>query len=166
MILETVSQRRDLLARSKTVAMVGASPNQQRPSYFVFSYLRTKGMLAVSPINPTIAAIDGVRAYASLADYAAQNGAPDIVDVFRKPADAPQVVREAIAAGAKAVWFQYGVINDEAIALADRAGLDVVVDRCIKVESARFDGGLSIGGLNSGLISSKRAVPLKVLAAR
>jgi predicted CoA-binding protein len=155
-ILETVSQRRDLLARSHTVAMVGASPNPTRPSYFVFSYLRTKALLQVAPINPAVTEIDGVKAYPTLAAYAAERGAPDIVDVFRKPADAPQVVREAIAIGAKAVWFQYGVINDEAIRLADEAGMDVVVDRCIKVESARFDGGLSVGGLNSGLITSRR----------
>jgi predicted CoA-binding protein len=165
-ILETISQRRDLLARSRTVAMVGASPNTTRPSYFVFSYLRTKGLLDVSPINPATPAIDGVRSYPSLAAYAAERGAPDIVDVFRKPSDAPSVAREAVAAGAKAIWFQYGVINEEAIRIADDAGLDVVVDRCIKVESARFDGGLSIGGLNSGLISSKRAVPLVKLAGR
>jgi predicted CoA-binding protein len=165
-ILATVSQRRDLLARSKTVAMVGASPNQQRPSYFVFSYLRTKGRLAIAPINPMVSDIDGVPAYKTLADYAAAHGAPDIVDVFRKPADAPQVAREAIAVGAKAIWFQYGVINEEAIALADAAGLDVVVDRCIKVESARFDGGLATGGLNSGLISSRRATLAPAHAAR
>jgi uncharacterized protein len=156
-ILRTPAQRRELLMRSKTVAMVGASPNPTRPSYFVFSYLRTKGRLEVTPINPTVAAIDGVKAYPSLAAYAAERGAPDVVDVFRRPQDAPQVTREAIAAGAKALWFQYGVVNPEAIALADAAGLDVVVDRCIKVESARFDGGLSTGGLNSGLITSKRA---------
>lgn len=160
MILRTPSQRLALLARSRTVAMVGASPNPTRPSYFVFSYLRTKGRLEVTPINPTTREIDGITAYASLADYLAERGAPDIVDVFRKPADAPQVTREAITAGAKAIWFQYGVINDEAIELADEAGLDVVVDRCIKVESARFDSGLSIGGFNSGLISSKRGAPL------
>lgn len=158
MILETVSQRRALLERSRTVAMVGASPNTTRPSYFVFSYLRTKGLLDTAPINPAVAAIDGIKAYPTLAAYAAERGAPDIVDVFRKASDAPNVVREAIAAGAKAVWFQYGVINEEAIRLADDAGLDVVVDRCLKVESARFDGGLSLGGLNSGLISSKRAI--------
>ena len=156
MILETVSQRRDLLDRSHKVAMVGVSPNPTRPSYFVFSYLRTKGRFEIAPINPNVVEIDGVKAYSSLAVYAAERGAPDIVDVFRKPADAPPVAREAIAAGAKAIWFQYGVINDEAIRLADAAGLDVVVDRCMKVESARFDGGLSIGGLNSGLISSRR----------
>jgi hypothetical protein len=155
-ILTTVSQRRDLLARSRTVAMVGASPNPTRPSYFVFSYLRTRGRLDLSPINPAVAQIDGVKAYPSLEAYAAERGAPDIVDVFRKPADAPAVARAAVAAGAKAIWFQYGVINQDAIDIADAAGLDVVVDRCIKVESARFDGGLSIGGLNSGLITARR----------
>ena len=159
MILDTPAQRRALLDRSRTVAMVGASANHSRPSYFVFSYLRTKGKLDIAPINPTIAEIDGVHAYPSLAAYASERGAPpDIVDVFRRPEEAPQVTREAIAAGAKAIWFQYGVINDEAIRLADEAGLDVVVDRCIKIESARFDGGLSIGGLNSGLITAKRGV--------
>lgn len=160
MILDTVSQRRALLERSRTLAMVGASPNATRPSYFVFSYLRTKGRLSVTPINPTVDEIDGVRAYPSLAAYAATHGAPDIVDVFRRPEAALDVAREAIAVGAKAIWFQYGVVNEAAIALADAAGLDVVVDRCIKVESARFDGGLATGGLDSGLISSKRALPM------
>ena len=156
MILETVGERRDLLDRSRTVAMVGASANPARPSYFVFSYLRTRGRFEITPINPTIAEIDGVRAYPSLAAYAAEHGAPDIVDVFRRPEEAPQVSRDAIAVGAKAIWFQYGVINDEAIRLADEAGLAVVVDRCIKVESARFDGGLALAGVNTGLVSARR----------
>ncbi len=158
MILNTVSARRDLLDRSTTIAMVGASANPLRPSYTVFSYLRTRTRYEVTPINPTIATIDGVTAFPSLAAYAAAHGAPDIVDVFRKPSEALAVVDEAIAIGAKAIWFQYGVINDEAIARADKAGLDVVVDRCLKVESARFDGGLSTNGLNSGLITSRRRV--------
>jgi predicted CoA-binding protein len=158
MILQTLAQRRELLDRARSVALVGASDNPTRPSYFVFSYLRTKGKFAIAPVNPTIASIDGIPAYPTLAAYAAANGPPDIVDVFRNAAAAPAVTREAIAAGAKAIWFQYGVINDNAIALADAAGLDVVVDRCIKVESARFDGGLAIGGLNSGLITARRRV--------
>jgi predicted CoA-binding protein len=156
MILQTPAQRRALLDRSRSVAMVGASATHTRPSYFVFSYLRTRGRLDVTPINPVIAEIDGVRAYPTLAAYAADHGAPDIVDVFRKPEDAPQVARDAIAAGAKAIWFQYGVINPEAIRLADEAGLDVVVDRCIKVESARFDGGLAMGGMNTGVLTARR----------
>ena len=156
MILGTIAERQDLLARSKTVAMVGASANPLRPSYTVFSYVRTQGRFTVTPINPTITAIDGVKAYPSLAAFAAENGPPDIVDVFRKPSEVVELAREAIEAGAKAIWFQYGVVNQEAIDIADRAGLDVVVDRCLKVESARFNGGLATSGLNSGLISSRR----------
>lgn len=156
MILQTPSQVRELLLRSRTVAVVGVSKNPLRPSYTVFSYLRTQGRFAVAPVNPTIASIDGIPAYPSLAQYAAANGAPDIVDVFRKPSEVVPLVHEAIAIGATSIWFQYGVINDEAIRLADEAGLDVVVDRCIKVESARFNGGLSTAGINSGIISSRR----------
>ncbi|HTJ27647.1 MAG TPA: CoA-binding protein [Candidatus Limnocylindria bacterium] len=156
MILETAAERRALLDRSHTIAMVGASPNPTRPSYFVFSYLRTRGRVEIAPINPTITEIDGVRAYPSLAAYAAERGAPDIVDVFRRPQEAPQVAREAVAIGAKAIWFQYGVVNEEAIRIADEAGLDVVVDRCIKVETARFDGNLALGGINTGLLTAKR----------
>jgi predicted CoA-binding protein len=136
--------------------MIGASANPLRPSYTVFSYLRTMTPFDVTPINPTLREIDGVNAYPSLSAYAAERGAPDIVDVFRKPSEVVDVVREAIAVGAKAVWFQYGIINEEAIRLADEAGLAVIVDRCIKVEWARLSGGLSTTGLNSGLISSRR----------
>jgi uncharacterized protein len=157
MIVSLPSQRRDLLARVKTVAMVGASNNHLRPSYTVFSYLRTQTPFDVMPINPALDAIDGIKGYPSLAAYAAQRGAPDVVDVFRKPSALVAVVNETIAAGAKAIWFQYGVINDEAIRLADEAGLDVVVDRCMKVEYARFHGGLATAGANSGVITSRRA---------
>jgi len=157
MILETPAQRRALLERSKSVAVVGASNNPMRPSYTVFSYLRTQHRFAIAAINPTIAEIDGVASYPSLTAYAQAHGAPDIVDVFRKPSEVVALVQEAIAVGAKAIWFQYGVINEEAIALADKAGLDVVVDRCMKVESARFNGGLSMTGLNSGIITSRRS---------
>jgi len=155
-ILTTPSQRRDLLRRIHTVAMVGASANPLRPSYTVFSYLRTRSDYDVTPINPTIQEIDGVRAFPSLEAYARERGAPDLVDVFRKPAEALGVVREAIALGIPAVWFQYGVVNPEAIALADEAAMSVVVDRCLKVEHARFCGGLSMSGLNSGIITSRR----------
>lgn len=156
MILDTVSARRDLLEGSTTVAMIGASSNPLRPSYTVFSYLRMQSRYEVTPINPTITEIDGVPAFPSLTAYAQAHGAPDIVDVFRKPSEVVPIVQEAIAAGAKAIWFQYGVINEDAIRLADEAGLLVVVDRCIKVEYARLSGGLSTSGLNSGLISSRR----------
>jgi predicted CoA-binding protein len=157
MILDTAAARRALLDRSRTIAVVGASANTNRPSYFVFSFLRTCGRYDVTPVNPMLKhGIDGVAAFPSLEAYASAKGAPDIVDVFRKPDEAPQVVREAIAAGAKAIWFQYGVVNAEAIRLADDAGLDVVVDRCIKIETARFTGTLALGGMNTGIISARR----------
>lgn len=159
MIVRTPSQRQALLENVRTIAVVGASPNALRPSYTVFSYLRTQTPWDVTPVNPAVEAIDGVRAYPSLAAYAAERGAPDLVDVFRKPAGAVAVVEDAIAAGARAIWFQYGVVNADAIALADAAGLAVVVDRCVKVEHARFSGGLTTSGLNSGLITSRRRAP-------
>jgi uncharacterized protein len=160
-ILTTPSQRRALLERIRTIAVVGASPNPLRPSYTVFSYLRRQPGYDVVPINPTIDAIDGVTSYPTLAAYAARCGSPDVVDVFRKPTETVALVNDAIAAGAKAVWLQYGVVNDAAIALADENGLDVVVDRCMKVEHARFCGGLSTSGLNSGIITSRRR-PIRV----
>lgn len=157
MILRIASERRALLDRITTVAVVGASGNPLRPSYTVFSYLRTRTRYRPAPINPTIESIDGVKAYPSLKAYAQEKGPPDVVDVFRKPSELVSVVDDAIAAGARAIWFQYGVINGDAIEKADAAGLDVVVDRCIKVEHARFAGGLSATGLNSGIISSRLA---------
>jgi uncharacterized protein len=157
MIARTPNEIRTLLESIRTVAVVGASDNALRPSYTVFSYLRTQTPYRVTPINPKLDAIDGVKAFPTLAAYAAENGPPDVVDVFRRPSDAPSVVEDAIAAGARAIWFQYGVVNEEAIARADVAGLTVVVDRCIKVEYARWCGGLTAGGLNSGVITSRRS---------
>lgn len=158
MILATPSERRALLERTRSIAMVGASSNPLRPSYTVFSYLRRQPEYIVAPINPTLESIDGVQAFPSLVAYAAEHGAPDVVDVFRKSSELVAVTTEAIAVGAKAIWFQYGVVNDEAIAIAERSGVTVVVDRCMKVEHARFCGGLSTAGLNSGLITSRRFV--------
>ncbi len=138
MILTTAEQRDALLRRARTIAVVGASANPSRDSHAVFLFLRACGRYDVSPINPALAdGIDGAPAFASLAAYAAEHGAPDIVDVFRRADEAPAVARDAVAVGAKAIWFQFGVVNDEAIRIADEAGLDVVVDRCIKIDAAR-----------------------------
>ncbi|HKU81254.1 MAG TPA: CoA-binding protein [Candidatus Tumulicola sp.] len=156
MILTTPAQRRELLDRITTIAVVGASANPLRPSYTVFSYLRTQTPYSVTPINPTIAEIDGVAAYPSLEAYAQRHGPPDLVDVFRRPSELRAVVEEAIAIQAPAIWLQYGVVDDDAIALADGHGITVVADRCIKVEYARFSGGLATAGLNSGIITSRR----------
>jgi predicted CoA-binding protein len=158
MIVTTAAQRRSLIDDSRRIAIVGASANQGRASYFVFRYMLTRGRFEVLPINPTLTAIDGIECFPDLAAYAAVHGSPDIVDVFRKPSEALGVTRDAIAVKATAIWYQYGVVNEEAIALADQAGLLVVVDRCLKVETARFDGGLAMGGLNTGLIHSRRRI--------
>lgn len=133
MILDEPEARRALLENSTSIAVVGASENPSRPSYGVFAYLRAHGY-QVTPVNPNLESVDGVRAYPSLVAMAADHGAPDLVDVFRKADDALAVVDDAIAAHAKAVWFQLGIINPEAIARADAAGLDVVVDFCTKIE--------------------------------
>jgi predicted CoA-binding protein len=136
MILETRAQRDALLQRARTIAVVGASANPARPSYLVFSYLHASGRYDVAPINPTLTSgVDGSAAYPNLEAYATECGAPDIVDVFRNPDETPGVARAAVAIGAKAIWFQNGVINEEAIRIADEAGLDVVVDRCIMVDA-------------------------------
>lgn len=156
MILRTASERRDLINTSVRIAIVGASANTGRASYFVLRYMQTRKRFEVTPINPMLQDIEGVPAFPNLQAYAAVHGAPDIVNVFRKPSEAVGVTQDAITVGARAIWYQYGVVNDEAIALADSAGLFVVVDKCLKVETARFDGNLAMGGLNTGLISSRR----------
>ena len=155
MIADTPAKRRAILDRSHLIAIVGASPNPQRPSYFVFRYLRTHGF-EVYGVNPNYAEIDGVKCYPTLADFAREHGPPDVVDVFRKPSETPPIARDAVAVKAKAIWFQYTVINQEAIRIADDAGLDVVFDRCMKVEHARFSGGLSIAGMDSGVLTARR----------
>jgi predicted CoA-binding protein len=138
MILAKPAQRRELLARSRTIAIVGASASRERPSYGVFTALRADARFDATPINAALGAdLDGTPAFPSLAAYAAERGAPDIVDVFRRSEDAPEVAREAVAVGARAIWLQLGVVSAEAIRIADAAGLDVVVDHCIKVDAAR-----------------------------
>lgn len=142
MILLTSSEQHALLARSIRVAVVGASPKTSRPTYDVFHYLRTQPLLDVAPINATVSAIDGIEAYPTLRAYARVWGAPDIVTVCRNPADAAKIAKQAIAVGAKAIWFQLGVATDEAIEVADRAGLDVVAERSIEVEFMRLAGAV------------------------
>ncbi len=125
-----------LLASARTIAVVGASDRPNRPSYGVMQFLSDRGW-RVLPVNPRITGerIVGEYVWHDLG----QIGEPiDIVDIFRRPEEAGEVVDQAIAAGAKAVWMQLGVINDEAAARAEAAGLQVVVDRCIKIDAARL----------------------------
>jgi len=145
---------RDVLSRTRTVAMVGASPNWNRPSYFVMKYLQLKNFRVI-PVNPRAAGetILGETAYGSLDEVPE---AVDMVDVFRSAKEAMAITQQAIKKGAKVVWMQIGVRNDEAARLAEDAGLSVVMNRCPKIEYSRLYGELSWGGFNSGVISSKR----------
>ncbi len=147
--------RLGILRRTKSVAIVGASNNPARASYFVGTYLLSSSPFDVYFVNPRADEILGQKAYASLADLPV---VPDVVDVFRRHEDLPGVAREAVAVGAKALWLQLGSWNEEAAKIAEDAGLDVVMDRCIKIEHARFHGGLHLAGFDTGVISSKRQV--------
>jgi predicted CoA-binding protein len=149
-------ERLAILREARTVALVGVSPNPLRSSNFVATYL-TRTSYTMWPVNPHADEVLGLKSYPSLADLP---GPPDIVDCFRKASELPQVVEEAIAVGAKVVWFQLGLRNDEAAAMAVAAGLKVVQDRCLKIEHARFAGGLHLAGFDTGVISSKRRRPV------
>jgi len=143
-----------VLGSTKTIAMVGASPNWNRPSYFVMKYLQVKGY-KVYPVNPRAIGqiILDEPVYGSLADLPET---VDMVDIFRVSAAAGLISDEAVAHGAKSIWMQLTVRNDEAAERAEAAGLSVVMNRCPKIEYARLHGELSWGGFNSRTISAKR----------
>src|ERR1700746_3238387 len=151
------AQLRSILHRVKTIAMVGASSNWNRPSYFVMKYLQGKGYRVI-PVNPGIAGqmLLGETAYASLRDIPEP---VDMVDVFRPARDAPAIVEDAIAIGAKVVWMQLGIRNDHAAATAERAGIEVIMNRCPKIEFGRLGGELSWSGVNSGIIRNRPPAP-------
>jgi uncharacterized protein len=142
-----------ILHRARTVAIVGLSPNELRASHFVGYYLRRHGYTVI-PVNPREASILGARSYASLAEIPEPI---DVVDVFRAPDAVPDIAAEAVTAGAGALWLQYGVISPEGAKLAEAGGLDVVMDRCIKVEHARYLGRMHWLGFNTGEITSSRS---------
>jgi predicted CoA-binding protein len=155
-IIETAAERLDILTRYRRIAMVGLSANQYRPSHFAAIYLLAEGY-HVTPINPGEPEILGRPSYPSLTALAEVDPAAiEIVDIFRTPNDVPPIVDEAIAVGARVVWMQLGVIHQEAARQAVAAGLDVVMDRCVKIEHARFFGGLNLIGLNTGVLTSRR----------
>ena len=152
-VLERAGERLALMQRTRTVAIVGMSANPARASHFVATYLRGKSDWTVWFVNPRETEILGERVYASLA---ALPEPPDLVDVFRRVDDLPTVVDEAVAARAGAVWFQLGLEHDDAAATAARAGLSVVQNRCLKIEHARFAGGLHTAGFVTPVIDSRR----------
>jgi predicted CoA-binding protein len=152
----TPLERLQIIQTARTVALVGVSGNPLRSSNFVATYL-VRTDLEIYPVNPMYDEILGLKSYPSLADLPV---VPDVVDVFRRHDEIPGVVEEAIAVGAKVVWFQLGLRHDEAAARAVEAGLRVVQNRCLKIEHARFSGSLHLAGFNTGVISSRRRRPL------
>ena len=148
------AQIRAILERVKTVAMVGASSNWNRPSYFVMKYLQGKGYRVI-PVNPTAAGQEllGEKVYARLEDVPEKI---DMVDIFRNSSAAGPITDDAIRLGAKIVWMQIGVRNEEAARRAEEAGLKVVMNRCPKIEWSRLNGELAWSGINTGIVSSKR----------
>lgn len=146
-------ERKAIIDRSRTIAVVGASANPARASNFVAAYVIGVTHLEFQPVNPRESEILGHRCVPSLSDLDAP---PDIVCVFRRSEDCLPVAEEAVAVNARSLWLQLGVINDEAMTLAHDAGLDAVQDRCIKIEHARFAGGLHLAGFDTGVIDSRR----------
>ena len=156
-IVEAAPQDRlRILSEMQSVALVGVSSNPLRSSNFVATYL-VRTPYRVYPVNPNYDEVLGKKCYPTLASLPE---VPDVVDCFRKAEDLPGVVEEAIAVGAKVVWFQLGLRNDEAARMALDAGLAVVQDRCLKIEHARFAGGLHLAGFDTGVISSRRRRPV------
>ena len=151
---DDIASLRRILRTSRTIAVVGLSADWFRPSYFAAKYMQEHGYRIV-PVNPRYDAILGERCHATLATI---DVPVDIVDVFRRTEDVMPIAEEAIAIGAKCLWQQIGVRNEAAAALAARAGLEVVMDRCVKIEHGRLFGGLNWAGVNTGVISARRPV--------
>lgn len=149
----SAAERLRLMRRTRTVAMVGASDNPARASYFVATYLLSSSDFKVWFVNPRVDSILGRPVYRSLADLP---GTPDLVDVFRRPEDLPGVLDETLAVGASTFWLQLGLWDDDVARRAEASGLDVVMDRCLKIEHARFHGGLHLAGFDTGVIDSRR----------
>ncbi|WEO76238.1 CoA-binding protein [Cryobacterium sp. SO2] len=147
--------RLGILRRAKSIAIVGASPNPARSSYFVGTYLQQSSDYRVYFVNPRADTILGQKAYPDLASLPE---VPDIVDVFRKASDIPSVIDDALAVGAQTVWVQLGIWNQEAAEYGESKGLTIVMDRCIKIEHARFHGGLHLLGFDTGQITARKTI--------
>jgi predicted CoA-binding protein len=157
-VIDDIAGLRRILARSRSIAIVGLSANWYRPSYFAAKYLQDHGYRIV-PVNPNYTEVLGERCYP---DVASIPGPVDVVDCFRKAGEMVPLAGEAAAKGASVLWMQLGIRNAEAAAIATAAGLDVVEDRCMKIEHARILGGLNWAGVNTGVVSAKRAITLGV----
>jgi predicted CoA-binding protein len=149
-----IATLRRILRTGKTIAVVGLSAEWHRPSYFAAKYMQEHGYRII-PVNPRYAEVLGERCHASLETI---DVPVDIVDVFRRTEDVPPIADQAIAIGARCLWQQIGVRNVGAAERAAAAGLDVVMDRCVKIEHARLFGGLHWAGVNTGVISARRPI--------
>ena len=152
--MSTIAQLRRILKENHTIAIVGLSADWYRPSYFAAKYLQEHGFRII-PVNPKYTEILGEKCYPDLKSIPEK---VDMVDVFRKSADCPPIAKEAVAIGAKVLWLQLGVENDEAKTIAESGELEFVQNRCVKIEYARLFGGLSWFGVNTRIISSRRPV--------
>ena len=149
---DDIESLRRILTTTRVIAVVGLSADWFRPSYFAAKYMQEHGYRVI-PVNPRYPEILGERCYASLSEIPEPVG---IVDVFRRTEDVLPIARQAVEIGAKVLWQQLGVLNLEADALARAAGLDTVMDRCVKIEHARLFGGLNWAGVNTRVISARR----------
>ena len=156
---DTISELRRILKSCRTIAVVGLSPQWHRPSFFAAKYMQAHGWRIV-PVNPQASEILGEPSYPTLTAaaqaLAARGERIDMVDCFRKTEDIGPIADEAIAIGAKCLWQQIGVVNEAAADKARAAGLETVMDRCVKIEHARLFGGLNWAGVNTRVISAKR----------
>lgn len=143
---------RNILSTTKTVAMVGLSPKPERPSYFVGSYLKSEGYRVI-PVNPRATEIFGEKSYPDLLSIP---DPVDVVNVFRQPEECVEIARQAVQIGAKTLWLQLRIVNLEAARIAREAGLNVIMDRCMKIEHGRYSGSLHWVGMNTELISARR----------
>lgn len=152
-IVDDLAGLRRILTQSRTLAVVGLSAQWNRPSFFAAKYMQQHGYRIV-PVNPRYDRVLGEVCYPSVRDVP---GKIDIVDCFRKAEDIPALADDAIAVGAGVLWMQLGIEHDDAAQRASDAGLDVVMNRCVKIEHARILGGLNFAGVNTGVVSAKRA---------
>ncbi len=150
--MDDISTLRRILKADRIIAVVGLSANWWRPSFFAAKYMQEHGYRVV-PVNPAYTEVLGETCYPSLKDIPFKI---DMVDCFRKSEEIGPLADDAIAVGARTLWMQLGVINDAAATRAREAGLDVVMDRCVKIEHARLFGGLGWAGVNTGVISARR----------
>jgi predicted CoA-binding protein len=152
-VVDDIAGLRRILTQSRTIAVVGLSANWYRPSFFAAKYMQDHGYRVI-PVNPNYTEVLGERCYPDITSIPEP---VDIVDCFRRSEEMPALAREAVAKGAKVFWMQLGIANEEATRIAIDGGLDVVSNRCVKIEHARLLGDLNLAGVNTGVISSRRA---------